>query len=195
MTQAISGANASTFAGELAVLLIETDSNRAESDRLQRDSARAAFLENAQHQVDSLHAAADATATGALISGAFSVASGAFSIDAACAQYDADKGRALGIPGCKVATAQLDANLDNAQAKLIASLGEVGKGIFGDSAAQDRQADAKHFETLAAQSQWQASDASSDADKADKQSDKVLDLLQGIQRDQNASNNAIIGRI
>lgn len=194
MTQAITSTNASTFAGELAMLLIETDSNRADSDRLQRDSARQALLENAQHQVDALHAAADATATGALVNGAFSVASGAFSIGAASSQYDADLGKATGGPGCQVAADQFDANIDTAQAKIYASLGELGKGL-SDSAALDCQADAKHFETLAAQSQWQASDASSDADKADKQSDKVLEMLQGTQRDQNQSNNAIIGRI
>jgi hypothetical protein len=195
MTQAISSTSASTFAGELAVLLIETDSNRAESDRLERDSARTVFLDNAQHQVDALHAAADATAAGALISGAFSVASGAFSIAAASSQYDADLGKASGTPGCQIASDQFDANIENAEAKLYGAFGEAGKGIFGDSTAQDCQADAKHFETLAAQSQWQASDASSDADKADKQMDKVLEILQGIQRDQNSANNAIIGRI
>jgi hypothetical protein len=194
MTQAISTASATTFAGELAVLLIETDANRAESDRLQRDSARASFLENAQNQVDALHAAADATATGALVSAAFTIGSGAFAIGAANSQYDADMAKAAGASSCTAAN-QFDANLLTVYAKTYEALGTAGKAIVGDSVALDCQAEAKRYETLGAQAQWQASDAGSDLDKTDKRSDKVLDILQGIQRDQHTANNAIIGRI
>lgn len=45
------------------------------------------------------------------------------------------------------------------------------------------------------QAKWQAGDASTSIDKANKAVDKYLDLLQGIQRDEHGANNAIIGRI
>ena len=67
--------------------------------------------------------------------------------------------------------------------------------MIGQSIAEHDQASAKKWETAAAQAQWQASDASTAIDKANKQSDALLDTLQGIQRDQHQSDNAIIGRI
>lgn len=194
MTQPISTANATTFAAEFAMLVINTDDSRSESDRLEREAARASYLQNAQHQVDALHAAADATATGAFVGAAFAIGSGALAIEAASSQYDADTARSAG--DCASANAsQCDANTLGAGSKLYGALGESGKAIIGDSASQNFQADAKRYETLAAQAQWQASDASSHIDKVEKQSDKALDTLQSIQRDQTAANNAIIGRI
>ena len=67
--------------------------------------------------------------------------------------------------------------------------------MAGQSIAARDQAAAKRWESAGTQAQWQASDASTTIDKANKQGDTLLDTLQGLQRDQNAANNAIIGRI
>ena len=90
MTQAIS--SASGFASELAVLLLENESNQAESARQSRDAARENVLSLAQHEMDALHSAASATMTGAYVSAAFTAASGACELGAASSQYDADLG-------------------------------------------------------------------------------------------------------
>ena len=194
MTRPISTGDAATFAAEFAMLVMNTDESRSESDRLEREAARASYLENSQHQVDALHAAADATATGAFVGAAFTIGSGALAIEAAGSQYDADVAKSAGDCALQSAS-QYDANTLSAGAKLFSALGDSGKAIIGESASQDLQADAKHYETLAAQAQWEASDASSDMDQVEKRSDKALDTLQSIQRDQSAANNAIIGRI
>ena len=67
--------------------------------------------------------------------------------------------------------------------------------MIGQSIAEHDQASAKRWETAATQAQWQASDASTAIDKANKQSESLLDVYQSIQRDLHQSNNAIIGRI
>jgi hypothetical protein len=132
---------------------------------------------------------------GALVSASLTVAGGACQIAAASFQYEADVGPARGSSLTDVAadrrTATILGDIGSASSKLADPL----RTLIGDSIAAHHQADAKQHETLAAQAQWEASDASSTIDKASKRSDALLDTLQGIQRDQNAANNAIIGRI
>jgi hypothetical protein len=195
MTQAISNANVSDFAGELAALLIENDANQAETSRLQRDVARKSYLDQAQQQVDALHAAASAMNAGALVSASLTVASGACQIAAASFQFEANVGPSRGSSVADVA----------ANGRIATILGDIGstsskladplKTLIGDSTAAHYQADAKRHEMLAAQAQWQASDASAEIDKAERRADKMLDIVQEIQRDQNSATNALIGRI
>ena len=194
MTQAISSANASGFASELAMLLLENESNQAESARQSRDAAREDVLSNAHHQIDALHSAANASMDGALVGAALTVTGGLCDIAAASSQYDVDVGKAKGDCGTLIASSQYDATVFSKVASASSSLAGIANG-FGKSVDEHFQADAKHYEIMAEQAKWRASDASTSLDKADKQGDKVLDALQGIQRDQNASNNAIIGRI
>lgn len=194
MTQAISSANASGFASELAVLLLENESNQAECARQTRDAAREDVLSNAQHQIDALHSAADATMDSAFVSAALTVTAGACEFAAASSQYDVDEAKAKGGCAIEIASDQFDATVLSKIAGASSSLGGIA-GSFGKGLDEHYQADAKHYEIMADQAKWQASDASSSLDKADRQGDKVLDAVQSIQRDQNASNNAIIGRI
>jgi len=195
MTQAISGNNATSYVGELATLLIQIETNQSESSRLERDAARQTYLDDAQQQVDALHAAADATRTGAYLSAALTVASGGLSIASAASQFDAEVGKATCGNSLAVASDELDAKVFGAAAKASGDLAAPVKSFIGDSTAEDFQAEAKRFEALGEQAKWQASDASASADRADRLGDKVLDLLQGIQSDTKSAASAIIGRI
>ncbi|HYP77046.1 MAG TPA: hypothetical protein VER12_13855 [Polyangiaceae bacterium] len=192
------------FAGELAALLLQNEANQDESAHLQRNAARERFLEDAESQVNELNAAANATMTTAFVSAAFTVVGGACEIGGAISQFKADTNSAGLKPTdyCpnSIALRQVVAE----QEKTAKMLGAVGKAsgalaqptnVIGQSIAEHHQAAAKRSETAAAQSQWEATDANTAIDKASKQSDAILDTLQAIQRDQNASNNAIIGRI
>jgi hypothetical protein len=194
MTQAISNAHVGGLAGELAVLLIENETNQAESARIQRDAAREEVVTQANEQVAALRAAANASMTGAFVSAAFSVAGGACEIDAACAQYDVDLGKAESGSAVQVATDQFNANL---LGKLGDTLGKLSApaDAFGNGTAERFQAEAKSHETRSEQAKWQASDESTAIDQADRQRDKVLEALQSIQGQQNATNSSIIGRI
>ncbi|HEX2673143.1 MAG TPA: hypothetical protein VHM25_19820, partial [Polyangiaceae bacterium] len=69
------------------------------------------------------------------------------------------------------------------------------QAMVGDSVASDYQAEAKRRETLAEEARWQADDASTAIDKAEKRGDKALDTLQSIQQNENSSAVTIIGRI
>ena len=199
MTQAIAP-TAVGFATELAELLIQTESTQSDSANLQRDAARKDFLENAQHQVDALHAAADDVRSGAFASAAFTVAGAACSIAGAVDQYKADMGSsqlcALGPKTTPdIANNTKWANIFGATGKGLDSLGGAMKTFVGDAAAADANANAKYFETLSEKAKWLASDASTEIDKVAQLGDKILDTLQGINQDQNAANNALIGRI
>ena len=178
MTQAITSTGTS-FTSDLAELLLQVETNQSESARLQRDSARESYLENAQQQVEALHDAADATRAGAYTAAALSFASGAFSVGSASLN----------------STDGFDAKLLGSLAKTTGELAAPLKSLVGDSTAEDFRAQAKYFETRAEQAKWEASDASTAIDKAERRGDKVLDSLQGIQSDRNSANNTVIGRI
>ncbi|MEI9954017.1 MAG: hypothetical protein WDO74_34825 [Pseudomonadota bacterium] len=194
MSQAISSANVSGFAAELAALLIENDANQAESSRIQRDLARASYLEQAQQQVNELHAAADAMSKGALLSASLTIAGGACQIGAASYQFKADIGPAKGSCLAEVATNKRTASVLGAIGNASSTLADPLKTIIGDSTAERHRAEAKRHETLAAQAQWQASDASTELDRSNRRADKLLDSVQEIQRD-NSATNALIGRL
>lgn len=195
MTQAISNGGSASIASELAVLLIENESAQADSAQQDRSAARQCFLNEAQKQVDALRDAASATMTGALLGGSMTIAGGALQIRAACFQYGADMGKATGAPAKEIASNELNASVRHDLGDMYSKLAEPGKALVGDSTAANHQADAKRHETLAEQARSQADDARTAIDKAEKRGDKVLDLLQDIQQDEQSSTKAIIGRI
>jgi len=199
MTQAITP-TAVDFASELAELLIQTESAQSDSANVERDAARKDFLENAQHQVDALHEAANDVYSGALVSAAFTVASTACSIGSALDQYAADKGSAVLCANGPKTTLQIAsdtkwANIFGATSKGLDGLGGAMKTFVSDAASAAENANAKYFETQAEKAKWLEGDASTELDKVAKVGDKILDTLQGINQDQNSANNALIGRI
>jgi len=191
MSQAISSANVSGFASELAVLLLENETSQSQSARLERDAARQTYLDEAEQQVAALHAAADAISSGAYVSGALTVAGGLCTMTGAAYKYDAATDTR---PDASAKDALMAACFTKA-GDLASGVAQPLKLIIGDGPAEEHKADAKQHEVLASQAQWQASDANGEIDKAEKQSAKVLDLVEAIERDQNASTNALIGRI
>ncbi|MEO8902572.1 MAG: hypothetical protein ABI488_11290 [Polyangiaceae bacterium] len=191
MTQPIGGAGVTSFASELAELLIQTESVQSDSAREQRDAARADFLHEAENQVKALHDAADDMRTGAWASAALTVASSACMIASSVEQFKADS---AGSKHCGAAD-QLLANKWGAIGKGLENLAAPTKALAGDAPAADANANAKLFETLAEKAKWVAGDAGTQIDQAASLGDKILDLLQGINQDQNSANNALIGRI
>ena len=199
MTQAIAP-SAVSFASELAELLIQTESAQSDSANLQRDAARKDFLENAQHQVDALHEAADDVRSGAFVSAAFTVAGAACSVASAFDQFEADKGTAALCANGPKTTLEIAgntkwANIFGATGKGLDTLGGAMKTFVGDAAVDDDNAKAKYFETQTEKAKWLAGDAGTEIDKVAQLGNKILDTLQGINQDQNSANNALIGRI
>ncbi len=210
MTQAITGSPVTSFASELAELLLDVESTQSDAAHLSRDAARKDFLDQAQQQVDALHAAADDVRNGAWVSAAFTAASSVCAIQGALSQYNAEVGGAqlsglnLQLPcdrltavdlGSAVASDKQSANIAGAFAKGFAELGPAAKALTGDAAADDANANAKHFETLAEKAKWVAGDASTELDRVARLGDKILDVLQGINQDVHATQVALIGRI
>lgn len=208
MTQAISSSTSSGFAAEFAELVIRNESAQSESAQQARDVARACVRENSQKQIDALHDAADATRTGAFLNAALTIGGSALAIKGAFNQYGADMASAqVKAAECsKDASTLLDAGAEYARENRLATiwrtagesalkLGAPVQSLVGDSVASDYQAEAKRRETLAEQARWQAEDANMASDKAEKRGDKALDVLQGVQQENNSSAHAIIGRI
>jgi hypothetical protein len=200
MTSAITGSVVTSFAADLAELLLNVESAQSDSATLTRDAARQDLLAEAQHQVDALHAAADDARNGAWVSAALATVGSACQMISAINTYDADMGAsklcALGPrTTADIAEATKSASLWAATGKVLNELAAPVKTLLGDAPAADDNARAKYFETLVDKAQWVASDASSELDKVAKLGDKVLDLLQGINQDQNSSNSALINRI
>jgi len=151
-----------------------------------------------------MRAAASATFVSAGVSAGFTMAGAGFQIGGAVSQFKADTNAAGLDPENfsgevidmrKIVSEQAkDAKVWNALGAAAGGLAQATTVVGGSIAEHDR-AKAKQLEADAAQAQWEAEDASSAINKANKQSDSILDTYQGIQRDQNAANNAIIGRI
>ena len=195
MSQVVAPAGGMSFASEIAVLLLENEANHAESSQAARDAAREEFLTRANEQVEALHAAADATKWGAVVSGGLSAVGGVCQIAGAVDNCDAEiakvgKGRPL-----EVAEQTKLGSIYTALGNTSNAFAEPLKTWVFDSTAMHREADAKHAETLAEQARWQAQDANSEIEKADRQANKVLDSLQSLNEAQNAANNALLGRI
>jgi len=193
MTQPISFASATSFATELAELLIQNETSQTDADRAQRDAARATFLKDAQQQVDELHEAASATEMGALASGISSVLAGACAIGATEAKFQAET-----TSPCDSETIARDnrtASILGSVSKGFSDLGAPVKTMVFDTAVESHKAEATRFETLSEQAKWQAGDASSEIDKTNALGSKILDTVQSLNQDQNAAANAVIGRI
>jgi hypothetical protein len=193
MTQTISSTSVTSFATELAELMIQNETTQSDADRAARDADRATFLRDSQHQVDELHSAASAMENGALVGAAFSIAGDACAIGAASYQYDAattdpcDKGT--------IASDTTNASYLQDSSKLFAELAGPAKTLVGDVPQKNDEANAKQFETLAEQAKWQADDASTDLNKVDKLGDKILDIVQSLNQALDSATNAVIGRI
>ncbi|HEX3773638.1 MAG TPA: hypothetical protein VHV51_04185 [Polyangiaceae bacterium] len=192
MTTSISTSSTTGFASEIAALIIQTETTQEDSDRLARDAARNAFLTDAQKQVDELHAGAAAGEAGALAGAAFSIAGAACNMGAAVDSYDADT---VDSQSSAKFSDQLDAKELQTAGSAFTSLSGVASQVAGGRESGDDAAEAKRYEALQAQDKWQADDASSEIDKADKLGDKIMDIVQSLDQDQNQANNAIIGRI
>ncbi|HTA92163.1 MAG TPA: hypothetical protein VK745_21435 [Polyangiaceae bacterium] len=192
MTQPISSTNVTSFATELAALLIQNETMQSDADRTTRDTARATFLQDSQNQVDALHAAADATEQGALVGAAFSVAAGACSIGAASYKFDAE------TDGCDKIAAASDSESASDLGTLgstYSALGKLEETCVGQAQSEHDHASAKRFETLAAQAKWQADDAATEVNKTATLGGKILDIVQSLNQDQSSATNAVIGRI
>ncbi|HEY2410238.1 MAG TPA: hypothetical protein VGI10_29740 [Polyangiaceae bacterium] len=188
--QATSYDHITTAAGELAVLLIETESAQANSEQAARQSARQTYLTDAAQQATELHDAASAIATGALVGAAFTVAGGICTIESAHLQASPTVPANPAVPADQTASktwAAVGTGLTN--------LAQPAKALVGDSTAENDRASAKEWETRGETARWTASDAQTELDALNRRSDKVLDLLQNINQDQNAAANAVIGRI
>jgi len=192
MTAAISMTGTVGLASELAELMIQNETNQEDSERLARDAARNAFLDNSNQQVAALNAAADASARGALFGAAFTIAGAACGIGADVDSFDAetvDKGTS------QACIDSFDASILRDTDKVFSGLSQYASQLGGGTESAHDTAEAKRFETRATAAKWQADDASASIDKADKLRDKIMDIVQGINQDQTSANNAIIGRI
>lgn len=167
-----------TAAGELAALLVENDAAQEAADRQTLCAARQAYLAEAANQAHELHEAADAIATGALVGAAFTVGGGA----------------------CTIASAQLPPNETASRdwAALGKGFGDLAipaRALVGDSSSEDHKASAQEAATRSEADRWLATDAQTNLERADRWSDKILDLAGSIAADENAATTAIIGRI
>jgi hypothetical protein len=193
MSQAISNGSVTSFATALAELLIQNETNQSDADRVQRDAARATYLQDAQHQVDALHAAAGAAEAGALMGAAFNIAGAGLSIGAADYTFDAETTNKCDV--VTIASDTRDASTFQALSQGFSKLAPFADSLGGGRETDDDKANAKQYETLAEQAKWQASDAVTEIDKADKLGDKILDIVQSLNQAQDSATNAVIGRI
>lgn len=193
MTQPISATSVTSFATELAELLIQNETVQSDADRTTRDAARNTYLKDAQEQENALHAAAAATESGALMGAAFNIAGDGLAMGAAYDRFDAST--ANPSDSAKIAADTRDASVLQGLGASFKDLSGVANSVGGGRQAEDDRADAKRFETQAEQAKWQASDATTEIDKTDKLGDKILDIVQSLNQAQDSAANAVIGRI
>jgi len=193
MSQPITCASVTGFAAELAELLVETETVQSDSDRTTRDAARREFLADAEKQVAELHEAATATATGALVGAAFTIAGAACSAASSVYKFDADT-----ADECHLAERAMyarDAGLAQSLGQGFSGLSAYASTLTGSRVSDDHKAEAKRAELHGEQARWQVDDATTEINRASQLGDKLLDILQSLNQDQTSANNAIIGRM
>ena len=197
MNQAVSAPSVSGFASELAELLIQTESVQSDSAQLEQEAARNDFLSEAQHQVDALHAAAEDVRNGAWVSAAITAASSACEVVSALDKFDASMAasKCSNTFAPEIAEDTRNAKIWESAGSTLNQLAAPANSLVFESTQADDNAKAKYFETLSEKAKWLEGDAGNAIDQAAKLGDKVLDLLSGIDQDQSAASNAIIGRI
>lgn len=172
----IYGTSPAGLASELAVLMLENESEQEKSARLERDAARQSYLDSSQKQVDALHDAADATKVGAWTSAAFTATSGAAML--------------AGSTTCGGAAKRWDA-----LAKTTGALSQPANVLLGEAPAGHARANAKQYEVDAEQAKWHAGDVSETLQKLQRSSDKILDFMKSTGDSETQNTAAIVGRI
>ena len=158
------GGSISDMAAEVAVLMVETQENQKQSDRVQLSAARAEFSEALRDQVAELKSAADAVVRGAMLQAGLSTAGAGLELWGA--------GRA---------------DVENPwQGKAGKGLGDLAEPLGRFAGKSYGEANAKSAEGAQTTAKWQLDDAKKAIDNADTKQGKALDWL-GSMLDQDAA--------
>jgi hypothetical protein len=172
---------------QLAALMLENDAREDEIDRDRMEAARRAEESAAARQVEALHDAADAVARGAWLQGGVTVLGG-------------------GISMVGIATTPLEAPPPGTEseelrdAKLLQSLGATTSSLAGAAGALAGEVPRLHAEARAQRAAQDVTsaghameDARSHAERMDRHSDAVLDLLEKVLDQEAQGNSAVLG--
>jgi hypothetical protein len=165
---------------ELAVLLVENDFLRAETDDRNLRAAREAERRAMAEEVAAMHDAADAIATQAWVQGGIALASGA----AQCAG-------SIGQIGKPTNEDEVFEALGKGGEGLSGIATPAGMLLGGDEKAH-ADADAREARNAAEQAGWRSDDAARHRDRVERHTDSVLELVEGTLESEHQGNLAIL---
>lgn len=160
----------------LAVLMLENGERLGELDRRRREEARQAMERASAAEIEALHDAADAVATGALVQGGLTVAGGAVSFGAVWNGAGATKPKAGG--GTEASNPAADRAL-----RLGGTLGALAdplSRLAGDVPRAHAEAEAAEARHQNERARFDADEAQSDLTAQERQADAVLDRVAQI---------------
>lgn len=172
------------LAGEIALLVMKNENAREDSARAERDLARAMRQEAAESEVSALRDAADALETGAWVSGSITFLGGGLTVAAGVLRLDADCDDTL-----------KEADLLGDSGGVLGRLAEPADTLVGQSGAQRHQASAKEAAFAGEQAAWQSGDASDSLRRVDRNRDRALDLVESINRAEQAATDAVVQNV
>jgi hypothetical protein len=193
---------------QLALLILEREEIQEQAHRADQQAARAERRVAVQKEQDALEDAADAMLTGAFVSAAFTVAGGGLQVaggvvqikgasaDAASATSNVgtDAGKSAGETASASNKARADKWLMPAGSTLSQLAGPAGV-IAGGSTQKRHEIAATHHREQASQAQDRAQDARDQASRAERNGDRVFELLRDIDKAKNNHIDALISRI
>jgi hypothetical protein len=157
---------------QLVAMMIERDAEQDVNDAERLAGARRAEYEAGREQVEAMHRAADAVATGAWIEGGITVVGGAVSVG--------------GIAG--------DSKSLEAAGASTSSLAESVGRLHGEVAELLASADAERARQIAQQASHRGEGARSHMESTDRHSETVTNLLERIVEERAQGNAAVLSR-
>jgi hypothetical protein len=156
---------------ELATLIVQNDFLRGEVDDQNLRAAREAERRAQEQEIAAMHDAADAISTGAWVQGLTAAAAGSTQCYASVERIDAlDKG-----------------------GKGLAGMAEPVGALVGDAPKARADANAAQARNAASRADARADEADQHRARVERQTDHVLDLVEGTLESQHQGNFAILG--
>jgi hypothetical protein len=173
----------------LAVLMLENAERLGDLEQQKLDDARRAMERASQAEVEALHDAADAVATGALVQGGLTFVGGAVSCGAVLSGAGATEPTTAG--GTAAVSPRADTTLRAGGS--LGALAEPMSALTGEVPRRHSEAQAATARQESNRASMDAEDARSGAEREEQQGSAVLERLGQILETESQGNLAILG--
>jgi hypothetical protein len=180
--------------GSLAVMVLNQEAGRRQSDREALTAAREDFEVALDDEVESMHEAADLAFWGAVTQGALSVASGALTVHGAFASNARIEAALVTKDEALIAAATAPTTTE-ALGRSLGQLSEPAGVLASRSNGQHAQADAKQAAGEGEQARWRMDDMKDALERSEQRTERTSEWLESLVDKRAGTMGVVIGNI